>query len=467
MVDRRSAALRRKADKSAGISSNPAIAARQKAAASMKRAGVQSLSGLSGAQGQVARFKTEQNNLRNEYNDTNTSEERKAEIVQDLRGVSRDLNNANRAAAINYVIRTQGPGAVLPGGGLMGTDAGQAFQDYRQQFRNNQGVFKAQDPDLFKAVHPNRATQLLTGVGQAYKALSPMGLIRNIGKISKGEPLFEIESMKRNVSESPSRFKNFYSAYMKTQNDKIKDLVNKEADKVPLDPGFTDATNILIDDTPVSLVDDVDVTTGAIDNVDTITERFDPLRQEEIARREGLEAAAKEADLQRRFDEKFDENYEQDVLGMDRTADQEEDDDLNLTNLYSLTQEPTITDDLVAGAFEERDDVPGQTTEGIREQIDINTADPNVDIMTSDAFMGSDTFPAGGVDRNLPDSFYNTGLDMVGDTAFPNTPGSQTALETIGGTGFPTMRFNFAKGGSPEVFNVLKLINDTMNDGQE
>ena len=431
----------------------------------MRKAGVQSLSGLSGAQGQVARFKSEQDSLRKQYNDPKTSEERKEEIVQDLRGVSRDLNNANRAAAINYVIRTQGPGAVLPGGGLMGTAAGQAFQDYRQQFRNNQGNFKAQDPDLFEAVHPNRAMQALTGVMQAYKNLSPMGLIRNIDKIKSGEPLFEIESMKRNVSESPSRFKDFYSAYMKTQNDKIKDLVNKQADQTPLDIGF----QRLIDDTPINVVDDINVATGTIDNVDTITERFDPLRQEEIARREGLELAAREADLQRRFDEKFDENFEQDVLGMgeDRTADQEEDDDINLTNIYSLTQEPTITDDLVAGAFEERDDIPGQTTEGIRRQIDMNTADPNVDIMTSDAFMGDDIFPAGGVDRNLPDSFYNTGLDMVGDQAFPNTPGSQTALETIGGTGFPTMRFNFAKGGSPEIFKVLKLINDTMNDGQE
>ena len=136
-----------------------AIDDRKRAAQEMRKAGVQSLSGLSGAQGQVARFKTEQNELRKQYNDPNTSEERKAEIVQDLRGVSRDLNNANRAAAINYVIRTQGPGAVLPGGGLMGTDAGQAFQDYRQQFRNNQGAFKAQDPDLFKQVHPNRAMQ--------------------------------------------------------------------------------------------------------------------------------------------------------------------------------------------------------------------------------------------------------------------------------------------------------------------
>ena len=432
------------------------IADRRAAAATMKQSGVQSLSGLSGAQGQVARFKTEQNELRKQYNDPNTSDERKAEIVQDLRGVSRDLNNANRAAAINYVIRTQGPQAVLPGGGLAGTDAGQALQDYRPQFRNNQGAFKSQDPDLFKAVHPNRAMQALSGIGQAYKALSPMGLIRNIDKIRSGEPLFEIESMKRNTSESPSRFKDFYSAYMKTQNDKIKALNNQAGDAVPMDSGF----ERLIDDSPISIVDDIDA----------ITESFDPLRQDEIARREALEQRAELEASKQRFDAEMDDRLVD--MGImdpneDTTADQEEDDDLDLTNIYSLTQEPTITDDLVAGAFEERDDVPGQTTEGIREQIDINTADPNVDIMTSDAFMGSDTFPAGGVDRNLPDSFYNTGLDMVGDKAFPNTPGSQTALETIGGTGFPTMRFNFAKGGSPEVFNVLKLINDTMNDGQE
>jgi len=415
------------------------IQARKQAAGSMKKAGVQSLSGLSGAQGQVARFKTEQNNLRKQYNDPNTSEERKAEIVQDLRGVSRDLNNANRAAAINYVIRTQGPGAVTPDGGLMGTDAGQAFQDYRQQFRNNQGAFKSQDPDLFKAVHPNRLLQLAGGIGQAYKNLSPLGLLRNINKIRSGEPLFEIESMKRNMSESPSRFKDFYSAYMKTQNDKIKDLVNKEADQVPLDPGF----QRLIDDTPVSIVDDVDVTTGAMDDVDTITQRFDPLRQEEEARRKELETQA-------RFDNLIDTiNADDGRLSpnIDTTADQEEDDDLNLTNIYSLTQEPTITDDLVAGAFKGE---PGQTTEGIREQIDINTADPNVDIMTSDAFMGSDTFPAGGVDRNLPDSFYpDTNLDLT-------DPNQQRAFDTL----------NRAKGGSVDVFNVLKLINDTMNDGQ-
>tara|TARA_Y100000114_G_C11734884_1_gene315600 strand:+ start:108 stop:1472 length:1365 start_codon:yes stop_codon:yes gene_type:complete len=447
------------------------IADRKRAAQEMRKAGVQSLSGLSGAQGQVARFKTEQNALRKQYNDPKTSEERKAEIVKDLRGVSRDLNNANRAAAINYVIRTVGPEAVLPGGGLVGTEAGQRFQDYRQQFRNNQGDFKTKDPELFKAVHPNRLATGLAAIAQGVTNLSPTGLARNIEKIRTGEPLFEIESMKRNMSESPSRFKDFYSAYMKTQNDKIKNLNNQAGDAVELDPGFKK----LIDDTPINVVDDVDVTTGTADNVDAITERFDPLRQEEIARREGLEAAAKEADLQRRFDNLIDIiNADDGRLSpnIDTTADQEEDDDINLTNMYSLMEDPSITQDLESGAFgiddfELRDDVPGQTTEGIRRQIDMNTADPNVDLMTSDAFMGDDIFPAGGVQRNLPDSFYNTGLDMVGDKAFPNTPGSQTALETIGGTGFPTMQYNFAKGGSPEVFNVLKLINDTMNDGQE
>ena len=266
--------------------------------------------------------------------------------------------------------------------------------------------------------------------------------------------MFEIESMKKNTSESPSRFKNFYSAYMKTQNDKIKDLNNQAGDAVPMDPGF----KRLIDDTPISVVDDVDVTTGAIDDVDTITERFDPLRQDEEARRKELETQA-------RFDNLIDTiNADDGRLSpnVDTTADQEEDDDLDLTNLYSLTQQPTITDDLVAGAFEERDDVPGQTTEGIREQIDINTADPNVDIMTSDAFMGDDTFPAGGVDRNLPqplnsitDIFSGNMQDL--DLTDPN---QKRAFETLSNFN------NMEKGGSVDVFKTLKLINDTMNDGQ-
>ena len=70
--------------RNAGVFQGPkSVADRRAAAASMKQAGVQSLSGVSGAQGQVARFKSEQNNLRNEYKDKNTSDERKEEIVKD------------------------------------------------------------------------------------------------------------------------------------------------------------------------------------------------------------------------------------------------------------------------------------------------------------------------------------------------------------------------------------------------
>ena len=234
----------------------PDIQARKSAAQSMQRAGVQSLSGLSGSQGQVARFKTEQNQLRNEYNDKNTSDERKEEIVKDLRGVSRDLNNQSRAAALNQVIREFGPGSVTNTGGIMGSDAGARFEQLRgnpnfyqdgrpglETFVGNQGAFKTGDKNLFKQVHPN-PLKVLLGAATQIGNLSPMGLVRNINKIRTGEPLIDMSFMDRNKSESPSRMKDFYGAYMEGMNKKIADLKSsKNADQfdaVPLDPQFQD-----------------------------------------------------------------------------------------------------------------------------------------------------------------------------------------------------------------------------------
>ena len=220
----------------------PDIQARKAAAASMKQAGVQSLSGLSGSQGQVARFKTEQNNLRNEYSNKDTSDERKKEILQDLRGVSRDLNNQNKAAAINQIIREFGPDAVTNTGNIKGREAGARFQqlrgnpDYFQDglaglntFVGIQRAFKEGDRDLFKKVHPNPFAKML-GMGvQAYKNLSPLGLVQNLEKIRKGEKLIPVPDwMKRNMSESPSRMKDFYSAYI---DDKNKDIAIAKADE--------------------------------------------------------------------------------------------------------------------------------------------------------------------------------------------------------------------------------------------
>ena len=250
----RSGAAKKAADKSAGFSSNPSIAARQKAAASMKSAGVQGLSGTGGSAAQVVRFKKEQNDLRNEYNNKNTSDDRKEEIVKDLRGVSRDLNNQSRAAALNQVIREFGPGSVTNTGGIMGSDAGARFQQLRgnpnfyqdgrpglETFVGNQGAFKTGDKNLFKQVHPN-PLKVLLGAATQIGNISPLGLVRNIEKIRTGQPLMDLSFMDRNKVDSPSRMKDFYSAYMKGMNKKIADLKSsKNADQFdaePLDPQF-------------------------------------------------------------------------------------------------------------------------------------------------------------------------------------------------------------------------------------
>ena len=65
--------------------------------------------------------------------------------------------------------------------------------------------------------------------------------------------------------------------------------------------------------------------------------------------------------------------------------------------------------------------------------------------MTSDAFLGSDTFSAA-KEEIVKQFFYNTDLDLsVGD--------QRRAFDVL----------NKAKG---KLYNVLKLINDTMNDGK-
>ena len=234
----KSAALMAAATQSAGLAPGAQSNPNYQAAQSMLSQGVQSLSGLSGAQGQVERFKTEQKNLINEYNNDNTSDDRKKEIIKDLRGVSSDLNEANKNAAFNYIIREFGPNAVLPGGsGLMGLDVGQAFQNYRDQFGDIQQQFKTVNPKLFKQVHPNPFLKLLGSAAQITN-LTPTGIIKNLGKIRKGEPLIDLDFMKKNTSESPSRLKNFYNAYMNTVNKEIQKETNKKFDKVPIDKGF-------------------------------------------------------------------------------------------------------------------------------------------------------------------------------------------------------------------------------------
>jgi hypothetical protein len=137
----------------------------------------------------------------------------------------------------------------------------------------------------------------------------------------------------------------------------------------------------------------------------------------------------------------------------------EESEEAPIGGQFDLTDQGTIN---LTGA-------PDQTTEGVREQIDMNTADPNLDIFTNQAFMGAGpNFPAGGV---RTEGEVNTGLNTVGDKVFPSEGGSQEAVDILNSnadpyfTGYPTMRFN--EGGSTNKYENMSTHEKLMRMAAE
>ena len=493
-------------DRNAGVFQGPkSVADRRAAAASMKQAGVQSLSGLSGSQGQVARFKTEQNQLRNEYNDKNTSDERKEEIVKDLRGVSRDLNNQSRAAAYNTIIREFGPNVVTNTGGIMGSDAGARFQQLRgnpnfyqdgrpglETFVGNQGAFKTGDKNLFKQVHPN-PLKVLLGAATQMGNLSPMGLVRNINKIRTGEPLMDLSFMDRNMSESPSRMKDFYSAYMKGMNKKIADLKsskNKDQfDAEPIDPQFKD---FLPDQNQIGTEDMT--LDPAMFLPDDQTDRF------------GIPAGAEPGETDMIDDEEFSTLLNQySLLNQDDLASSL----LDETEETDLAKAINPDDETVVEKMERKDvqyvpeAIPGPTTDYEQEFLD-TFGTPMVGNIEVPSLARPGEMERGLGDRLIRESFAldNTiPLDQIGEvypktTTYPLPSNIMKDGDLTAGYYNPTGDFNYGDygidddvifsdrisnmpklgqeirtfpgmkdGGSVKTYDVLKLINDTMNDG--
>ena len=413
------------------------IQARKQAAGSMKKAGVQSLSGLSGSQGQVARFKTEQNNLRNEYNNKDTSDERKKEILQDLRGVSRDLNNQNKAAAINQIIREFGPDAVTNTGNIKGREAGARFQqlrgnpDYFQDglaglntFVGIQRAFKEGDRDLFKKVHPNPFAKML-GMGlQAYKNLSPLGLVQNLGKIRKGEKLIPVPDwMKRNMSESPSRMKDFYSAYI---DDKNKDIAIAKGDAVPLDPQFQDVEEEY---------NELWNKAQTLDQITGESSTGDPTR------------IAEDKDLQ-------------------------DDMERSLLNQYSLLQDDSLAETLV-DETQETDLFDAMSQEEYDQELkdrlpwlydeDTTTID-DYDVMSE--FPKTNKYAYQGIPNYFfdPDGDFEEirNLDTVYSDVISDTP---KLGQEIRSADFSNLGYKDGGYADSAQYKMLKLINDTMNDG--
>jgi len=220
----------------------------------------------------------------------------------------------------------------------------------------------------------------------------------------------------------------------------------------PQDMGFLDDENIF------------DTEKAAIDAALTPGNVFDPVAADKqnkidfINQVEGTDFTVDDAELRFNIDEQFERSKQK--QGMIIRDDVNIEEEAPVTGQFDLTDQGAIN---LSGA-------PDQTTEGLREQIDMNTADPNLDIFTNQAFMGAGpNFPAGGV---RTEGKVNTGLDMVGNKAFPSEGGSQEALDILNSnadpyfTGYPTMRFN--EGGSTNkyqnmsTFEKLKMMADSI-----
>jgi hypothetical protein len=220
----------------------------------------------------------------------------------------------------------------------------------------------------------------------------------------------------------------------------------------PQDMGFLDDENIF------------DTEKAAIDAALTPGNVFDPVAADKqskinfINQVEGTNYTVERAEQAfGRYGKSIDDIFEQSKQkqGMIIRDDVNIEEEAPVIGQFDLTDQGAIN---LTGA-------PNQTTEGLREQIDINTQDPNLDIFTNQAFMGDETFPAGGVktDREI-----NTGLDMVGDKAFPNSPGSQEALDILNSnanpyfSGYPTMRFDDGGYANMSTYQKLKMMADSI-----
>ena len=514
----RSGAAARASGRSLAID-KPSIQARKSAAQSMQRAGVQSLSGLSGSQGQVARFKAEQNNLRNEYNDKNTSDDRKEEIVKDLRGVSRNLNDQSRAAALNQVIREFGPGSVTNTGGIMGSDAGARFEQLRgnpnfyqdgrpglETFVGNQGAFKTGDKNLFKQVHPNPLKVLLGAATQAGN-ISPLGLVRNIEKIRTGQPLIDMSFMDRNASESPSRMKDFYGAYMEGMNKKIADLKSsKNADQfdaVPLDPQFQNVgeepldygaqiANEIFSEDPTGDPSNREDLQDEIDK--TIFNQYSLLQDPNLA--DTLLDDTEETDLAEEINpDEEEQEYNEMIAGMpfDRPDYEQEFIDTFGVPMKGNIEVPSISrpeemerglgDRLTREKFALANGIPlDQIGEVYPKTTSYPTRNNTYTVFDPSSLFDADQLYDGETGFSYDNTVYS---DKISDTPKVgqeirgfniNNPSlmpggdSNIYLGYPGGIGLNDVEnmvntVNRKDGGSVNTYDVLKLINDTMNDG--
>ena len=190
-------------------------------------------------------------------------------------------------------------------------------------------------------------------------------------------------------------------------NETIEEVINPEADiadyvkrrgYIPGETTFTEADEIFNQSEPSGDPDQIDEDIA-----------YDPTERE---RKIQFIEAATNLDTAGRSPEQIDTLFEivKRKTGKGISEDIAED---RASGVIDYTQiSPTAPSPVLSGDPEETFD-----TSGLRKQIELNTSDPTVDIFTDNAFMGDDTFPAGGVGgkmTNMENRIFDVG-------SFPKT----------------------------------------------
>ena len=96
----------------------------------------------------------------------------------------------------------------------------------------------------------------------------------------------------------------------------------------------------------------------------------------------------------------------------------------------------------------------------------------DVNQQLGDVLPTDNMFPEGGVSGNFVDNM-GTGTEMIGDSIFATEPGSQSAFDTLnsnadsGFSGQPTLRYNFADGGSTNKYENMSTHEKLMRMASE
>ena len=237
----------------------------------------------------------------------------------------------------------------------------------------------------------------------------------------------------------------------------------------PQDMGFLDSENIF------------DTEKAAIDAALTPGNVFDPVAADKqskvdfINQVENTDFTVQDAELRFNIDEQFEKSKQKqgmiirDEVDINQQEDVEDPIPGGQFNLTSPTVDENTAPLILGGAGPDYDYGDFMVNEDLGNVIPTDNMFPEGGVSgTPVTQAGQELVFSDGTPVTQP---VNTGLDMVGDKAFPNSPGSQEALDILNSnadpyfSGYPTMRFN--EGGSTNKYENMSTHEKLMRMAAE